>query len=108
MTMFLIALAIGAAAAALVFFGVLKGLKILIVLAVLTVLIFLGYIWFVPGATQTSGPTLFRGPINIHIIPPQDTSQQMEDKLRATAENTAKEYFQGDSVRDPFQALRGN
>lgn len=102
-----VALALGAIIATMVFFGVLKGLKTLFILAAILVLMFVGYIFFVPSATQPSGPSIFKGPINIHIIPPQGTSENLQEKLKATAENTAKEYFGGSNVRDPFQEPRG-
>jgi len=102
-----VALALGAIVAAMIFFGVLKGLKTLFILAALLLVMFIGYVLFWPGATTKEGPAIFRGPINIHIIPPQGTSENLQEKLKATAENTAKEYFDGSNVRDPFQEPRG-
>lgn len=105
-TLFIV-LGIGAIIALLFTFGFLKSIKMLFVFAILILLGFAGYAWLHPISTESSGPAIFRGPINIHIVPPQDSTDKPKSS-RDTEEKTAQEYFGGTSVRDPFQAPGSN
>lgn len=102
MTPLLITLAVGIAVGALILFGIFKGLKMLLVVAVLLALGYLGYMFIWPPKTMVSSERpIFKGPIIIRIEPPAN-----ESKAPAKDQNIMG-MFKSGKLRDPFQAQIG-
>lgn len=65
----IVVLLVGVAIAALVIFGILKGIKLLLLIAALLALGFVGYLYLGGKASSLTNPTIFKGPIIIKIEP---------------------------------------